>query len=133
MSNTGTINLGSCWGCISDLSMPSYMASGNQCVAEAVIRRWSTSQGQLIDDPNYGYNLSDLIGDDLSPADIAYAQQQAAAEAQKDERVLACAVTITITVAGLLTVVALVTTAAGPFQLVCSVNAVTTQLLLVSP
>lgn len=127
------INLGSCWGCITDLSMPSYMASGNQCVGEAVARRWGTSPGQLVDDPNYGYNLTDLVGADLGPSDLAYAQQQAAAEAQKDERVLACSVTITLTVAGLLTVVALITTASGPFQLVVAVSATSTKLLLVSP
>lgn len=109
------------------------MASGLQCVAEAVLRRWGTSPGELIDDPTYGYNLTDLVGADLSPADLSYAQQQAAAQAQLDERVLQCTVTITLTVAGLLTVVANVVTAAGPFKMVVSVSAVTTQLLLVSP
>lgn len=136
MSNAtspAAINLGTCWSCTTDLTMPSIMASGNQCVAEAIVRRWSTSQGQLQDDPNYGYNVSDLIGADLSQNDLAYAQQQMAAEAQKDERVLSCAVTLQLTVAGLLTIIALVTTAAGPFQLVVSVSAVTTSLLLVSP
>lgn len=134
MSNAA-INLGTCWGTPDgqDLSMPSYMASGLQCVAEAILRRWSTSQGELIDDPNYGYNLTDLINDDLSPTQLAYAAQQAAAQAQLDERVLQCAVQLTLTVAGLLTVVANVITAAGPFQLVLAVSAVTTKILLVSP
>jgi hypothetical protein len=129
------INLGSCWGTPNgqDLSMPSYMASGTLCVAEAILRRWTTSQGQLIDDPNYGYNITDLIGADLGPRDISYAQQQAAAEALKDERVLAITVTLTLSVAGLLQVVANGVTAAGPFQFVASVSNVTTQLLLVSP
>ena len=113
--------------------MPAYMASGNQCVAEAILRRWSTDQGRLIDDPTYGYNLTDLISDDLSPQDLAYAQQQASAQAQLDERVLQCVVGLTLTVAGLLTVAATVTTANGPFRLVVSVSATSTQLLLVSP
>ena len=128
-------DLGTCWGTPGgqDLSMPAYMATGNACVGEAIARRWSTGRGQLIDDPNYGYNLTDLVSDDLSPADILRAQQQAAAEALKDERVLRCSVTLTLTVAGLLTVVAAVTTALGPFQLVLAVSATTTQILLVSP
>jgi hypothetical protein len=132
---SATINLGTCWGTPSgqDLSMPSYMASGNQCVAEAILRRWGTSPGQLIDDPNYGYNLSDLISDDLSQGDIAYAQQSLAAEAQKDERVLSAKVVLQLTVAGLLTVVATIVTAGGPFQMVVAVSSVTTSLLLVSP
>jgi hypothetical protein len=129
------INLGSCWGTPSgqDLSMPAYAATGFRCVAEAVVRRWSTSRGELVDDPNYGFNLTDQIGDDLSPGDIAYAQQQAAAEAQKDERVRRATVTITLSDAGTLSVTAAIGTAAGPFRLVVSVSALTTSLLLVQP
>lgn len=129
------INLGTCWGTPNgqDLSMPSYMASGLQCVAEAILRRWTTARGGLIDDPNYGYNVLDLVSADLSTRDINYAQQQLAAEAQKDERVLSCTVTLTLTVAGLLTIVASATTALGPFKFVVSVSATTAQLLLVSP
>lgn len=128
-------DFGTCWGTPSgqDLSTPSYMATGFQCVAEAVLRRWSTGPGQLIDDPTYGYNLTDLLSDDLSPADLAYAQQQAAAQAELDERVLQATVTLTLSVAGVLSVVAYLVTAAGPFKLVASVSAVGTQLLLVSP
>lgn len=114
--------------------MPAVMASGNQCVAEAVVRRWSTSQGQLIDDPNYGYNVNDLIGATLSQAQIAYAQQQMSAEAQKDERVLSCQVTLALNNATqVLTINALVTTAVGPFTLVAAVSSMSTSLLLVSP
>ena len=129
------VSLGSCWGTPTgqDLSSPSYMATGLQCVAEAVLRRWSTGAGELLDDPSYGYNLTDLVSDDLSPADIAYAQQQAAAEARKDERVLAMTVTLTLTATGLLTVVGQGTTAAGPFKLVLAVTSVSVQLLLVQP
>ena len=113
--------------------MPSYMASGNQVVAEAILRRWTTGRGQLIDDPNYGYNLIDLISDDLGPTDLAYAQQQAAAEAAKDGRVLRASTTMTLSAAGVLTVSATVVTAAGPFKMVVSVSDVTVALLLVSP
>ena len=128
-------NFGKCWGTPNgqDLSMPSYMASGNQCVAEAVLRRWTTSQGQLIDDPTYGYNLTDLISDDLSDRDTAYAQQQAAAQAQLDQRVLSAQVTLSLSAQGVLNVNAIITTATGPFTLVASISNVTTQLLLVSP
>jgi hypothetical protein len=87
----------------------------------------------LLDDPNYGRNLTDLIGDDLTPADIAYEQQQLGAEAQKDERVLSCAVTLQLTVAGTIVVNASITTAQGPFTMVASVSAVNVALLLVSP
>jgi phage baseplate assembly protein W len=108
------------------------MATGAQCVAEAIARRWSTTMGRLPDDPNYGYNLTDLIGQKLSPTDAAHAQQQAAAEALKDERVKSCTVTLTFT-NGALSVSAVGATSAGPFKLVASVSAVGVQLLLVSP
>ena len=133
MTQPAIINFGTCWGCISDLSMPSYMASGFQVVAEAIIRRWSTSPEQLIDDPDYGYNLTDLISDDLSPSGIAQAQQAASAEAEKDERVLACTVKLDLSVAGVLSVTAFGATAAGPFKLVASVSAIGVSDLLVSP
>lgn len=133
MTQPAIVNFGTCWSCVSDLTMPAIMATGFQVVAEAIIRRWSTSQGQLIDDPDYGFNLTDLISDDLGPGQIAQAQQSASAEAQKDERVLACAVKLTLDVAGTLAVVANVTTAQGPFKLVASVSAIGVSDLLVQP
>jgi phage baseplate assembly protein W len=129
------INFGTCWGTPNgqDLSMPSYMATGNQVVAEAVLRRWATGQGELIDDPNYGYNVMDLVSADLSPRDIAYAQQQLAAEAQKDERVRSASVVLVMHADGTLDLTASVVTAAGPFRLVVAVSATSVTLLLVSP
>jgi hypothetical protein len=129
------VNFGTCWGTPNgdDLSMPSYMATGNQVVAEALLRRLGTTRGQLIDDPNYGYNVMDLVSDDLGPKDIAYAQQQIAQECLKDERVSGASVTLVLSVAGLLTISIFVTTAAGPFKLVVSVSATSVTLLLVSP
>lgn len=129
------MNFGTCWGTPNGegLSSPSYMATGNQAVAEAVLRRWNTSRGQLIDDPNYGFNVMDLVSDDLGPREIAYAQQQLAQEAQKDERVRSASVVVALTVAGLLSITATIVTAAGPFKLVVAVSATSVKLLLVSP
>ena len=129
------LDFGTCWGTPNgqDLSTPSYMASGNLVVAEAVLRRWTTSQGQLIDDPTYGYNLMDLISDDLSPDDLAYAQQQASAQAQYDERVQSAAVSLDLTVDGVCRVDAVIVTAQGPFKLVASVSAIGVSDMLVSP
>ena len=133
MSNTNLTDFGTCWSCVSDLTMPARMASGFQVVAEAILRRWSTPAGGLIDDPDYGRNLMDLISDDLSPRDIAREQQEAGAEAEKDERVLSCTVALNLDVAGVLNVAASVTTAQGPFTLVASVSAVGVALLSVTP
>ncbi len=128
------VNLGTCWGTPGgqDLSSPSYMAAGLQCVGEAVARRWTTSPGELIDDADYGRNLQDLLSADLTPADIAYEQQQLAAEAQKDERVRSAVVTLVLDVAGQLSAVANIVTAAGPFRLVVTVSQVDPTTLTVT-
>lgn len=135
MPSPAAVNFGQGWGTPNgqDLSTPSYLAQGNQIVAEAILRRWSTGRGQLIDDPNYGFNVMDLVSDDLSPSDVAYAGQQLAAECEKDERVKRAQVVVSLTVAGLLSIVATVTTSLGPFKLVCAVSATSASLLLVSP
>jgi hypothetical protein len=128
-------DFGTCWGTPlgQDISTPSYMAKGNQCVAEAILRRWTTPRGALIDDPNYGFSVIDLVSDDLSKRDIAYAQQQLAQEAEKDERVRSASVVLSLSVAGLLSLDAAIATANGPFRLVLQVSAVTPLTLLVSP
>jgi hypothetical protein len=113
--------------------MPSYMAGGTLVVAEAILRRWTTSPGQLIDDGDYGYSLVDLISQDLSPSDIAYAQTQAGVEAEKDERVLGAVVQLDFSVQGVVSVSAIITTANGPFSLTASVSAIGVSNLLVSP
>jgi hypothetical protein len=134
VTQSALLNIGMCWGTPSgqDISTPSYMASGAQCVAEAVARRWSTSRGGLIDDPDYGYNLTDMISADLAPSDISYAQEQLAAEAEKDERVLSAAVTLSLSIAGVLMCVGVIMTSVGPFRMVVSVANATVSLLLVT-
>jgi hypothetical protein len=113
--------------------MPATMASGFRCVAEAIVRRWSTPRGGLLDDADYGYDLTDRVGDDLDKADLTQMAHLAKSEAEKDERVQTCDVTLTLAVDGTLAVVGKVTTAAGPFNLVASVSAVTVTLLQVTP
>lgn len=123
MSNVPA-NFGSAWGMTpdcSDLAMPSYMASGLVAVAQAIARRWSTPRGGLISDPTYGENLSDLIGDDLTPAQVAKEQQLLAAQALLDQRVQTAVVTLVLT-NGALTCTGSFTTAAGPFSLVGSAS-----------
>ena len=125
--NSAAISLGQCWGMSSDygdLSMPSSMATGLQCVAEAIIRRWSTTQGELIDDPNFGRNLTDLVGSALGPNALSRWQQLLAAEALKDQRVKTASVVLTF-IDGTITASGSFTTAAGPFTLVASVSQLT--------
>ena len=106
------------------------MASGTRGVAESILRRWSTPKGTLINAPNEGYCVSDLLSRPLGPSDITYAQQQLAAVALTDARVLRITVTLTFPASGVLTVAAQGTTRAGPFSLVGSVSTMTPLTLL---
>lgn len=125
-------NLGSCWSAAPFLTFPSRKASGPRAVAEAIVRRWSTPNGRLIDDGSYGLDLSDLVSADLSPADLAAIGVQASTEAEKDERVISCTTTVMITtgpVGDTMTVAAIVQTAQGPFRLVVNVSEFATVLV----
>jgi len=120
------------WSCTSSLTDPAVMVGGFQIVAEAIVRRWQTPRGGLIDDPNYGYDLTEFINADIDKAALAQIAHLAGAEAQKDERVAGCKVTITFN-NGVFSVLGKVTLAAGPtFDLVVTVDKVTVTLLQVS-
>lgn len=131
MATSTATNFGSDLSCVTDLTPAMAETSGQHIVAEAVARRWQTPRGGLIDDPSYGYDLTDFVDDDISQQDIARLSAGAEAEALKDERVFACTVKTTFA-GGLLIVVGTITTALGPFTLVLSVSAVSVQILRVS-
>lgn len=114
-------DFGTCWSAGPYLTQPATLASGKRVVGEAVARRWSTPRGRLLDDPNYGTDVTDAVNADLSPSDIKRWQTQLAQEAEKDERVLSCTVTVTL-IDGVLTVTGAVDTADGPFTLVLTVD-----------
>jgi phage baseplate assembly protein W len=134
MSNAAASSFGQCWSCVTDLSSPGIYVTGNQAIGEAIARRLQTPRGGLIDDPNYGYDLTDFLNDDLTTADLALIQSNVNAECVKDERVTAASTTLTFT-GGVLIVTIAVTTSAGPFTLVLSVSSVAAnpvQILAVS-
>jgi phage baseplate assembly protein W len=116
---------------VKDIDPGGRVVSGFTVVAEAIARRWVTPRGRLIGYPNYGFDLTQYVNADMNPRDIAGLSAGAAAEALKDERVESCAVTATL-LTGILTVVAEVETAQGPFTLTVAVSDVTVQLLEVS-
>ncbi len=104
--------------------------SGRRCLSEALARRLQTRPGELIDDPDYGYDLIDELNDDLGPADVGRIVAQSALECKKDERVLDCTGSGSF-VGGVLTVALGVTDGAGPFPLVLAVSSVGVTILKV--
>ncbi len=125
------VDFGSAWSCLEDLTMPAIMVTGFRVIAENIACRWGTARGGLPEDPNFGYRLADFINDDIDRVTLAQIQRAAEAEAEKDQRVDSCEVSLSL-VNGAMIVVGKVTTQQGPFSLVVSASAVSTTLLQVS-
>ncbi len=111
-----------------DIDPTGRTVSGRLIVAQAIYRRLTTRRGGLLSDPNYGYDLEDLLNADVSPADIAAAQAAISAECLKDERVTGCTVTLSFML-DVLTVGIALDVGDGPFPLVLAVSQVGVQLL----
>lgn len=125
-------NFGQTWSCVSDITMPAIMVSGNRVVAEDIARRLQTALGQLIDDPTYGFDLTEELNDDIDTASIARIAGMVNAECLKVEAVAAASSTVVMS-GTVMVVTILVTTASGPFTMVLSVSGVTVSLLQVTP
>lgn len=125
-------DLGTTLSCVFDCTDEYAVVSGRTCLAQALARRLVTARGGLIDDPNYGFDLTQFLNADMSPTDIAQAESGTEAECLKDERVLAADATVAVTPAQALIVTITITEADGPFSLVLAVSDVTVQLLTVT-
>lgn len=126
-------DLGTDLSCVTDIDPTGAMVSGRTSLAQACARRLSTDRGTLLDDPNYGYNLTEFVNADVSPADVAALRSGVEAECLKDERVLACTADAVLGRDGVLTITITLTDADGPFELVLSVSDTTIALLTVDP
>jgi hypothetical protein len=74
--------------------------------------------------------LTDYLGSDFDVSSLARVASGAAAEAEKDERVVSAKVSIVLT-GDTMVVTAQIETSQGPFTFVASVSAITTTLLQV--
>jgi phage baseplate assembly protein W len=122
--------LGRDLSCLQDLDATGLEVSGRTVLAQAVLRRLITPRGRLIDDANYGFDLTQFIDDDLGPADLARIRAGIEAECLKDERVAVVTAKVTLT-AGVMVVTVNLTDSAGPFTLVVAVSAITATILSV--
>lgn len=116
---------------MADLTKDFRTVSGRRALAEALWRRWTTDRGGLIDDPNYGENLTDHINDDMSPGDVQRALLAAMVEARKDERIVDIKGEVKLGADGVLTMTFEIDDGAGPFSLTAAVSDVTVDLLTV--
>lgn len=105
------------------------MVTGRTALAQAILRRLITSRGGLIGYPNYGFDLTRYLNDDISPLGLAQIRSGVEAECIKDERCIAASAIVTLSAVGLLIVNLKLTDAQGPFQLVLAVSDVSVSIL----
>jgi phage baseplate assembly protein W len=99
-------------------------------LGEAVARRLTTPPDTLPDDPEYGFDVRQLLEADLDETDLAQARAQIALQAEADERVqVAAEVTVTL-LNERLTVRVRLLSAASPFTLVLTADRLTTSVNL---
>jgi hypothetical protein len=127
------VNYGSDLSLLFDLDPMGAVVTGRLLLSQALVRRWTTPNGRLIDDPHYGYSVVDEINDDLAPTDTAQIGSNMDAEAIKDERVSSCSTSVQLVTLGdgtvALTTTSTVTDGAGPFTLVLQITQLTVTIL----
>lgn len=129
--------LGSDLAGVSDLTAQMAEVSGRRCFAEGLARRLITPRGDLLDDPDYGTDVTEMLNDDIDAAAIPRIAASIEAEWLKDERCLAATVVVVVTpalgFAVALTITGTVTDGRGTFRLVLAATSVTVALLEVTP
>lgn len=105
--------------------------SGSRVVAEACLRRLITPRGALRYDPDYGYDLRDLLNDDVTAADLRRHALSAALELEKDERIDAVSVTLTLSGFTLTVAISGTLSTAAAFDLILAIDQVSAAVLRV--
>lgn len=126
---TTSVDFGTDLALQDDVSPEFPEVTGLQVLIDACVRRLSTPQGDLWYDPSYGYDLTELLSDALSPGDLANIEHEIIRQLELEDMVEAAECTISDVTDELMTVDILVQTAQGPFPLVLAVTDVTVQVL----
>lgn len=128
------------WGsdlsCVTDCdaAFSELPATGALIIAQAVVRRFLTPRGGLLDDADYGLDLRSYCNRGVTQQDLRTLQSRCVAEALKDERVLSARIDVATDLASVLSVRVLITPsdpALGPFTFVLAVSDETTLLELI--
>ncbi len=117
---------GSDTSCITDLSLIDVQVTNPlTLIGQRILRRWQTQRGALAsinDDPNFGWDVTQLVNAKLAPGGIAQAQASLEQEAEKDQQVESCSVRVSQQTGGGIRVDASFTTSQGPFSLTLDVR-----------
>lgn len=126
---TQPADFGTDWSCVMDLDPMGQMVTGRDVLSQALVRRITTPRGRLLSNPNYGYDVTGEINDDLSTQEVGQIASNMDAEFMKDERVVSSSTSATLTSDGVLTTTTTITDGAGPFPLVLQISAVGISIL----
>lgn len=115
-----------------DLDPTFTLLTGRRIVAEAVLRRWETPNGSLPWDTNAGLDVRAWVNEAIDDRDVYELRRLMEAEAEKDERVFSCTVTINpLLRENRLRIESVIETADGAFTLVADIGELTVELLRV--
>lgn len=81
------IDYGTDFDCAYDFTEEFRTVSGIMLMAQAVIRRYQTPRGMLIDDPNYGTDLAEFLEEDVDENTLVRMRSDIVSEPRKDERI----------------------------------------------
>jgi phage baseplate assembly protein W len=110
------------------------LVSERTALVQALVRRFQTARGSLVDDPDYGLDLTIWIGQRTDSAQLFAWQQALQAEARKEARVRSARARVTADRGtSTLTFTLALETAAGPFRLTIQASQASVDLLSVEP
>ena len=81
--------------CTSDLFFDE--VDDRSAIAQRIFRKLTTPTGRLIDDPNWGIDLNDLLNDDMSKAEADRIRSRIKMEVEEDESVKTADVSLSLT------------------------------------
>lgn len=104
-----------------DLDPAWSLISGVRVVGEAIARRITTPPGSLLDDGSYGYDVRQLLEENLDARDLAEAAAAVRFQAEADERVISADAQVSL-IGERLRVVIRLLLSEGPFTLTLDIS-----------
>jgi hypothetical protein len=116
--------------CIDDLQQTLATTSGRTVLGQRLARMTITPKGRLINNPHWGFGVQLYLnkGVSLDGSILTFIARGLEEAYRQDEAVLGAVVAVSFAL-GVLTTVATIQDAAGPFTLTLAVSAVTIQIL----
>lgn len=126
---TQPVDFGTTLSCVFDIDSMGATVSGLLALSQALVRRITTPRGRLLTDPNYGYDVSGELNDDVVAQQVGQIGANIDAEFLKDQRVFASTTTVTLLPDNSLNTSSSIQSALGPFSLILSVSNVTVTII----